>query len=207
MLNNFSTSKFLLLVIAFLEGSSLMASEIIGSKLMGPYFGNSLFVWTALFTTTLGGLAIGYYLGGIFSAKKNHSKILLILLVISFISFVSMGFLSKVVMSNLIDLPIRMGAFLSSLLYIFPLTVCFGCISPIIIRMLSTEEQNIGKNSGIVYSVSTFGGILMTIVLGFYFIPEFGLQFSIYFTSFLISLAIIFYFLVRSTFNRISIKS
>ena len=35
----------------FLSGAALMGLEIVGSRVLAPVFGNSLFVWGALITT------------------------------------------------------------------------------------------------------------------------------------------------------------
>lgn len=52
-----------------------MAYELISSKLIAPYFGTSLYVWTAVFIYTLGGLAVGYYLGGKLSLKDASKRL------------------------------------------------------------------------------------------------------------------------------------
>ncbi len=41
-----------------------MAVELVGAKLLAPYFGTSLYVWAAALGTTLGGLTLGYFFGG-----------------------------------------------------------------------------------------------------------------------------------------------
>ncbi len=48
----------------FLSGAALMGLEIVGSRVLAPVFGTSLFVWGALITTFLAALAAGYALGG-----------------------------------------------------------------------------------------------------------------------------------------------
>lgn len=53
-----------------------MATELIGAKILAPYFGTSLYVWTCVMALTLGGLAGGYFIGGRLSQKEKHEKIL-----------------------------------------------------------------------------------------------------------------------------------
>ena len=38
--------------------------EVLGSRIAGPVFGVSLYIWTALITVTLLALALGYWLDG-----------------------------------------------------------------------------------------------------------------------------------------------
>lgn len=54
----------LLLVTAFITGAMVMVVEVLGSRVIGPFFGVSLFVWTALITVALLALALGYAVGG-----------------------------------------------------------------------------------------------------------------------------------------------
>ncbi|MFB6307049.1 MAG: fused MFS/spermidine synthase, partial [Flavobacteriales bacterium] len=60
-----------------------MACELLGAGFIAPYFGKSLYVWTAVLGTTLGGLATGYFLGGRISEKLPYYKTLLIILLCS----------------------------------------------------------------------------------------------------------------------------
>ena len=51
-------------VAAFLAGAVLLSVEIAASRVLSPFFGNSLFVWGALIGVVLAGLAVGYWVGG-----------------------------------------------------------------------------------------------------------------------------------------------
>ena len=47
-----------------------MLIEIAGARLINPYFGVGIYVWAALISVTLGGLALGYWIGGIIADKR-----------------------------------------------------------------------------------------------------------------------------------------
>ena len=46
------------------SGAVLMGLEIVGSRILAPYFGNSVFVWGSLISLFLIALSVGYYIGG-----------------------------------------------------------------------------------------------------------------------------------------------
>lgn len=50
-----------LLLIAFVAGMSVMAIEMVISRLLAPYWGPSLFVWTNILGFIMVALTIGYY--------------------------------------------------------------------------------------------------------------------------------------------------
>lgn len=58
-----------LLFTAVLSGGLVMVIEVLGSRVVGPFFGVSLFVWTSLITVTLLALAGGYVIGGMISDR------------------------------------------------------------------------------------------------------------------------------------------
>jgi hypothetical protein len=179
----------LLYLVSFIEGSALMSAEILSAKIMGPYYGSSLIVWTSVFICTLSGLALGYYFGGKLSNTKNLNDILLKIVLFSTLMFFLMSPLSTFMMEITLSFPIEIGSLLSVLIFLFPLLISFGMVSPIIIQLLTKNIQDSGKNSGNVYTISTVGGILTTLFIGFHAIPNFGIKLSILFTAFALLIA------------------
>lgn len=53
-----------------------MALELLGSRVIGPVFGVTLFVWAALLVVTLASLSIGYFAGGVLIDRHPHSSML-----------------------------------------------------------------------------------------------------------------------------------
>jgi predicted membrane-bound spermidine synthase len=169
--------------ISFLEGAAVMACELIGAKLIAPYYGNSLYVWTSVLGTTLGGLTAGYYLGGMISEKPFLRRNLRNILIASTALFAVMPRLSSLVMNASLSFSIQVGSLLSCIVFIFPLLLCFGMVSPLVIRIVSENVEGVGKKAGTVYAISTLGGILMTFTVAFYSIPSLGLAASSYATA------------------------
>ena len=61
----------------FVSGAVLMALEIVGSRVLAPYFGSSIFVWGSLISVVMTALSIGYYWGGWLSAREpSYGKLL-----------------------------------------------------------------------------------------------------------------------------------
>src|ERR1700741_4795180 len=74
--------QFLLNVVVFISGGVLMALEIVGSRVLAPYFGSSIFVWGSLISVVMAALSLGYYWGGWLSAREPSYGWLLLLLLI-----------------------------------------------------------------------------------------------------------------------------
>lgn len=165
-----------LLFLSFLEGGAVMVCELIGAKLLAPFFGTSLYVWAAVLALTLGGLTVGYYMGGRLSKKYDGSfKLLYIILSLAGLLLVLMPFTSDWIMGKTISLDLEIGAIISLFFFMFPPLVLMGMVSPVIINLLTQEATSAGNNAGNVYAISTTGGILATFLMGFLVIPNYGL--------------------------------
>ena len=180
--------RFLYLVL-LIEGGALMAVELIGAKLIAPFYGNSLYVWTAVLAITLGGLTIGYFLGGIISDKLPNVKTLFIIILASALLVLALPYSSNIILSATLPMELRTGIVISCLVFLMPPLICFGMVGPLAVRLVSTELDKVGKAAGSVYFTSTVGGIIATFLFGFYLIPFWGLKLSAYTTA--ISLAVL----------------
>ena len=61
----------LYLTLIFLTGATTLALELLASRVMTPYFGVSLYIWTGILSITLVALALGYYLGGRLAGREG----------------------------------------------------------------------------------------------------------------------------------------
>src|SRR4030095_16054791 len=60
------------LTTATLTGAAVLVIEILGAKMLTPWFGTSHFVWTAQIAITLLALAAGYALGGTLADRTEQ---------------------------------------------------------------------------------------------------------------------------------------
>jgi hypothetical protein len=189
---------YLIYIIALLEGASLMASEIIAAKLIAPFFGTSVYVWTAMLIITLGGMAIGYWLGGMLALKKIDFWICVFLLAVSLLLYF-MPFFSGLFMDEMVvQFNIMTGALLSQIFFLLPLMIVFGALSPLLTQQFSYLKNNIGGESvSVIWGLSTVGGILGVLFTGIYSIPFLGIDNSCKFFAFPLLVILVFYFVFK----------
>src|ERR1700686_4283553 len=80
-------------LVAFIAGASVMAIEIVASRILAPVLGNSIVVWSSLIGVILAALSYGYLKGGVL-ADKNASAGQLSLIIASaaiLTAFVAVG--------------------------------------------------------------------------------------------------------------------
>ncbi|MBT6440108.1 MAG: fused MFS/spermidine synthase [Flavobacteriales bacterium] len=199
--SKYPTSFWYLISISIIEGGAVMAVELLGAKLIAPSYGASLYVWATTLAVTMGGLTTGYLLGGVISEKYPHKLILHYIILASAIFVTIMPFTSSMIMSATLGMNLKVGIVISSLCFVFPPLVCFGMVSPLIIRLISREVKEVGNSVGTIYSISTLGGIVTTFLFGFLFIPQLGLTFSTYTTALALYIFPVYYFVRFRTFT------
>ena len=60
--------RALVLLLAFAGGFIVMSLELLGGRILQPYFGSSVHVWGSVITVFMLALSIGYLIGGRMSA-------------------------------------------------------------------------------------------------------------------------------------------
>lgn len=199
----FSYKNFLLLV-TFVCGAVVMGIELVGSRVLSPYFGNSIFVWGSLISVFMGGLSLGYYYGGIYSDRNPKLKKLASVIIVSAILLLITPFFGKSINESIsgLSMDIRYSSLLSAfILYFFPIAG-LGVVSPYIVKMSTSKLDNIGMSSGSVYAISTLGSILGTILTSFYLISILGIKAIFYTYSGVLILLGIIMIIVDSTMSK-----
>ena len=181
-------SRSFLFTLSFIEGASVMSAELIGAKMLAPFFGSSLYVWDTVMAVTLGGLAAGYFTGGYIAEKSKNNLWLfyIVLLAAGFTAFMPLS--SKLILMLSAELSLLPAIIISTILFLMPPVFLMGMVSPLIIEKVSDKEHHAGKMAGSIYAISTLGGIIATFAMGFYIIPQIGLSKPAYFTGILLAI-------------------
>ena len=163
-----------LYIIVFSTGAIVMILELIGSRILAPTLGTSIFIWTSLIGIILGALSLGYYFGGRLADKNPNLETFSFLIffagIFIFFIIVAKNFILEIGFS----LGMKNGAVFSSIfLFVIP-SFFLGTISPYAARLSIKKVEDSGKTIGNLYAVSTFGSIIGTFLAGFYLIPNFG---------------------------------
>ena len=168
--------RFLLNIIVFVSGAVLMGLEIVGSRVLAPYFGSSIFVWGSLISVVMAALSIGYYWGGWLSAREPSYGRLLTLLLIPGILIFFLPFLYPTLNEWIagVDFGTRLNPLIASSIYFLPPGIFLGTISPYVIRLAATALSTVGSTAGTLYAISTCGSIFGTLLTAFYLIPLMG---------------------------------
>lgn len=171
-----SKFSYYIIFLSFVEGGAVMAAELLGAKMVAPYFGTSLQSWASILGVTLIALTIGYFMGGWLSKKKKDINLLFMVYWLAGAFLLFMPFTSQWVMSLLIEWPLALGLVSSLLVFLLPPILLMGMVSPMIIFHLTNSQEESGEKAGFIYAVSTFGGVLFTFLLGFVIIPHAGIK-------------------------------
>jgi len=168
--------KYILEITVFICGAVVMIFEIIGSRILSPFFGSSIFVWTSLIGIILGSLSLGYYLGGKVADKKSSLSGLSMIIFFAAIFVGLTMFIKDFLLFNLHinSSDIRITLVLASLILFSPASILLGMVSPYAVKLKIKKIDTSGSTVGNLYAISTIGSIVGTFLSGFYLIPQFG---------------------------------
>jgi spermidine synthase len=161
---------------AFVTGAIVMSFEMLGSRYLNPYFGSGIYTWSALISTVLAALAVGYFCGGWLADKYPQARILGSTVVIGSIYLMLLPLFADPILEAVLGMidDIRLGSLVAALAIMFLPVTFLGMYSPFAIRLLLPSPLQSGSVSGAVYSISTFGSIIGTWGTTFALMPAFG---------------------------------
>jgi spermidine synthase len=158
------------------SGASILAIEILGTRIIGPFYGVSLYLWSALICVTLAALAVGYALGGRWADRAPRLDRFALLLGLAGLWVVAVPWLRQPVLAAAATLGLRVAVLLTATVLFFPPLALLGMASPYAIRLKAASVERVGRTAGNLFAVSTVASVAAALATGFYLIPRLGVS-------------------------------
>jgi spermidine synthase len=154
------------------SGAAVLALEILGTRLLSPYFGSNLYVWSALISVTLLALALGYWLGGRLADARASPALLDLVLAGAALLMAAIPPLISFSARALLRLPFEAGILLSAVVYFGPSLFLLGVVGPLAVRLAVPDFGHVGRSVGSVWACSAAGSIVGALATGFLLLPK-----------------------------------
>jgi MFS family permease len=177
-------------LIAFLCGAVVMALEILGARILQPYFGSGILTWASLIAVFLAAMSGGYFLGGWLADRFPTFAGLGLLLLLASGSILLILPMERWLFPSLEtarnfavgmeSLPERLagryGVLVAAVMFFWLPAMLLATASPYLIRLASKSVATTGRTAGGIYAVSTVGSIVGTLGCAFFLLPQQGVR-------------------------------
>lgn len=169
----------------FICGAVVMILELVGSRILAPYVGTSIVVWTSLIGIILGSLSIGYYWGGIIADKHARLEELARIVLVAALLVIITAILKEPMLTLLVKLLSNLYAttIIATIALFAPASIALGMISPYAAKLKMHDTEHAGATVGTLYALSTIGSIVGTFLAGFFLIAYVGSTVILYVLS------------------------
>ena len=172
--------RFYLYLLVVTAGFTTLGVELSASRLLDPWFGNSLIVWASLIGLILLYLTAGYWLGGRVADRWPSPLVLLRLTGAAAFGVGLIPTLSRPVLRlaslglDTFDAGVLAGS-MTAILVLFsaPVTL-LGCVSPYAVRLAIRDVRGSGEVAGRISALSTAGSIAGSFLPVLWLIPAIG---------------------------------
>jgi hypothetical protein len=162
---------------ALAQGFLSMGFQLVGSRILAPYFGTTLIVWAFIISTFLAAFSIGAMGGGAIS-RRAPEKIGSALTAIAVLGTIGFAITALAGRSLIAAVDASFPEAETALLIVCPLlflapVACLSAVLPVFTEVLVRRGGGGGASTGTIYGVSTLGNISGVMVTTFMLIPHF----------------------------------
>ncbi|MDQ3992900.1 MAG: fused MFS/spermidine synthase, partial [Actinomycetota bacterium] len=163
-------------VAVVVSGAVLLGVEIAASRVLSPFFGNSLFVWGSLIGVVLAGLAAGYWLGGSLVDRYPRPQLLVAVMGLGAAAVLAVPLFDEPVLEWVVgwDPGPRANPLVAATILFLPASVIIAGVSPIAVRLRAESVGTVGRTAGHLFALSTAGSIAGTLGTAFWLLPTLG---------------------------------
>lgn len=160
-----------LLLVAFVQGAAVLVIEVLGARMLTPYFGTSHHVWTAQITVTLVALALGYAVGARLAERRPAASVVRWGLLIAGCSCAVTPLVVERVAYALYRVPLSVAAMLGSLLLFAAPLSALAAVSPSLVGLAAEGGLGAARAAGRISAVGTGGSVVGVLIVAYACIP------------------------------------
>lgn len=168
-------------LLVFSCGWFVMLTELVGARVLAPYFGNSIYVWGSVIAIFMLALAVGYAIGGKMTQRFSSNLVPSVVAILAGIYVALTPFYQAALSNWLYDtgMHVKWGSLLAAVILYGPPMILLGTVSPYAIQIATKTHTEAGSRAGLLYAVSTLGSFLGCLVTAFVLIPGMPLSYVI----------------------------
>jgi spermidine synthase len=154
-------------------GGVLMALEILSSRVLAPYFGNSVYVWGSIISVFLAALSLGYLWGGRLADRQPSMAALGRMIALAAGCQAVLLLWGPRLAAALAELTggTPAGTLLAASVLFGPVSVLLATVSPWAVRLAARDLGHVGNTAGRLFALSTVGSLAGTLACTFLLIP------------------------------------
>ena len=176
----------LLQALIFITGAAILALELLASRIMTPYFGVSLYIWSGILSITLLSLAGGYWAGGRIAAGRKGmaaapdrlAYLFALMPAVAALAVVAACLVYPFLFYQLARTDLMSGAFIACLVLLCVPLATTSAMNPLLVAILLQKSAARGEladaGAGRVFFVSTIGSVAGVLLTAFGLIPYFS---------------------------------
>ncbi len=157
-----------------LAGAVVLSLEILGTRVLGPFYGVSLYLWSALISVTLLALSAGYAIGGRWADHGPRLRTLGWILGSAGIWVILVPWMRSPVLGLAEGFGLRGAVLVAALVLFAPPLTLLGTVSPYTLRLKADRLDAVGRTAGDLFAVSTVASVGSALATGFWLIPALG---------------------------------
>jgi spermidine synthase len=178
---------FLFMAFGF-SGAAALIYEVVWTRSLSNVMGSSTYALTTMLAAFMAGLAAGGFIGSRLTVRFRN---MVLIFALCELGIGLVGVLSIPVIESLTPIYIlsfytfhlsfeefSLVQFIINFLIMGVPTTLMGITFPVLIKYFSSQGSDIGKRSGQLYGVNTFGAIVGTLAAGFLLIPLIGVRWT-----------------------------
>lgn len=166
--------NFYIYMAVIVSGGSVLALELLGTRILAPFYGASLYLWSALISITLAALSVGYAIGGRWADRGPKLSRFSTMLGLAGVWIALVPIMRTPVLAISETAGLRTAVLVTAFALFFPPLTLLGMTSPYAIRLKASSLDVVGRTSGNLFSISTIASVVAAVATGFFLIPNVG---------------------------------